>query len=56
MSDKKKIYEGYQPVKKGYQPTSTPKPATDGKVNGGYRPSTSETKPKPSPNTPPKKP
>lgn len=55
MSEKKPLNEGYVPVKKGYQPTSSPPPNTPGgKVQGGYQPSKSEAKP--SPSAPPKKP
>ena len=48
---KKTLNEGYQPkVEKGYQP-QTQRPQ-DGKVTGGYQPTTSEAKPT---SPPPKK-
>jgi hypothetical protein len=57
MSDKKRVpvTEGWQPVQKGYQPSSSPTQAPAGdKVQGGYQPTTSEAKP--TPVAPPKKP
>lgn len=57
MSEKKRVpaTEGWQPVEKGYQPSSSPMPAPAGdKVQGGYQPTTSEAKP--APVAPPKKP
>lgn len=59
MSEKKQVptTDGWQPLQKGYQPssplTSTP---TGDKVQGGYQPTTSEAKPAPPPAAPPKKP
>ena len=32
------ILEGYQPLKKGYQPPKTTPPATDPKPHSGYQP------------------
>jgi hypothetical protein len=53
MSDKKPLNEGYSPIKKGYQPKpSTPPASPGGKVQGGYQPTTGQSKPSP----PPKKP
>lgn len=57
MSEKKRVpaTEGWQPVQKGYQPSSGAMPAPAGdKVQGGYQPTTSEAKP--APVAPPKKP
>lgn len=57
MPDDKKtlIHEGFQPLQKGYQPTSSSAmiPAGD-KVQGGYQPTTGESVPQPA--APPKKP
>lgn len=47
MSEKKPITEGYQPSKKGYQPTDTAKPGA------GHQPSTGSGG---GSGTPPKKP
>ena len=55
MEEKKQLTDGYQPLKKGDQPTSIPPKVTTGdKVQGGYQPTTSEAKP--APVAPPKKP
>ena len=56
MAKKKPCTEGYQPLKKGYQPTSVlPKVPTGEKIQGGYQPATSEAKPA-TVASPPKKP
>ena len=52
MSDRNKLHEGYQPVKKSYQPPSPPPKTPVGDV-GGYQPI---SKKKPAPNPPPNKP
>lgn len=57
MSENKLVpsTEGWQPVKKGYQPSPSPMPAPTGdNVQGGYQPTTSEAKP--ASIAPPKKP
>lgn len=57
MSEKKQVptTDGWQPVQKGYQPSSNQQPISTGdKVKGGYQPTTSEAKP--APVAPPKKP
>lgn len=52
MTDKKPIAnDGYQPLKKGYQPKPAKAPIGH-EERGGYQPTTSQAKPKP----PPKKP
>lgn len=53
MTDKKRLDEGHQPIKKGYQPTPQ-KPKNGGLAQDGYQPTKSVTKPPPNP--PPKKP
>ncbi len=55
-NENEQLIEGYQPLKKGYQPTSVPPtvPTTGDNVDLGYQPATSEAKP--APNPPPKKP
>lgn len=54
MSDNKRppLNEGYQPIKKGYQPKPQKSKLPGENVTGGYQPTTSEAKPNP----PPKKP
>jgi hypothetical protein len=42
---KKQINEGYQPLNKGYKPSTPTTPAADPKVQGGYQPATSQVKP-----------
>lgn len=52
MSDPKRTDKGYQPTNEGFQP-KPPKPPGSGEVQGGYVPTTSQSKPvKPPPKTP----
>lgn len=45
MADKKPLTEGYQPLQRGYQPSSSPPKVPSGdKVQLGYQPTKSEAK------------
>ncbi len=56
MTDKKKIEEGYQPLKKGYQPIPKPNNQAGESVTNNYQSTASEAKPVDFPSPPPKKP
>jgi len=53
MSEKKPLHEGYQPGKKGYQPTPTPTAPSEPKPQGGYQPTSHGDNPA-NPPSPPK--
>ena len=56
MAEKKPALEGWQPIQRGYQPTTSKPSSVPGgnKVQGGYQPTTNQAKPVTKP--PPKKP